>query len=116
MTSDGLYEQRNERALPIVFRNNENPRSYRTVFTFQNYMTVIKRYPSSEKLPAFSIKFFKNDDDFSATFERWTTNVPVDDVREMDAELKLATGHFSVFLGDMGIDNQDNVLPFHHAD
>lgn len=115
MTNDGLYNQRNERALPMVFRNNEVPRSYRTVFTFQNYITVIKRYPGSVNLPAFSIKFFRKDDDFSATFDRWTTTVQVNDEREMDVELKLATGHFSVFLSDMGIDCEDDFLPFYQA-
>ena len=66
-------------------------------------------------LPAFSIKFFKKDDDFSATFERWTTNVQIVDEREIAVELKLAMGHFSVFLSDMGIDCEDDFLPFYHA-
>ena len=116
MTNIDVFNEGSEQGLPMVFRNNDFPRSYRTVFIFQNYITVVKRYPSSVNLPAFSIKFFKKDDDFSATFERWTTNVQVFDEREIAVELKLAMGHFSVFLSDMGIDNQDNVLPFHHAD
>jgi hypothetical protein len=72
--------------------------NYRSIFKFQNYFVVVKRFGRSNLGREYSIKLFENCNNFIHTFSFWNTKILVSQTEEIRKESEFALKYFNKLL------------------